>query len=208
MLARNTKKLPDSFRKTEDSNNNKMLLLQEQALDDFVKDMVQLEDSLDIWKAQGETLNLYGESVGQKRGNLDDDKYRYVILSRISANMTQADTHSVIANIVQMFNLAGDNIAEDIVIEEGDEPCTLRLVKLPMDTLATAGFSSVQAVEMIRTVLPVGISIVADNFEGTFEFSDTDNDYDENAGFADDTQTMGGYFGLLLGEDTTSTLPI
>lgn len=207
MLSRNLNKLPDAFKKTEDSNNNKMLLMQEHAIDDFLKDMEDLEESLDIWKAYGKTLDLYGDIVGQKRGAMNDDMYRYIILTKISANMTQADESSVISNIFKMFNISEQNKGS-IVITESDEPCTLKLTRLPLETLLSAGFTSKQAVEMIKSVLPAGVSIIAENFEGTFEFSATADEYDENAGFADDKQTIGGYLGLLYGESDEKVLPI
>lgn len=208
MLSKNVKRLPDAYSKHENSNNNKMLLLQELALDDLITDMKQVEEALDIYKAHGKTLDLYGDIYGQKRGGLNDAKYRYMILARISSNSVQADASSITSSIVQMFNASGNLTAEDIVIEEADEPCTVKVVKLPLDALIAAGFTSRQAVELIKMVMPVGISVVAENFDGTFEFSATADEYNEDAGFADDEQTIGGYFGLLYGEDDETVLPV
>ena len=58
-------------------------------------------------------------------------------------------------------------------------------------------------------LLPIGVGVSASNFNGTFEFADTATEYDENAGFGNIEQTIGGYMGLLYGEDTDSpVLPI
>ena len=76
--------------------------------------------------------------------------------------------------------------------------------KFPLEVLVNAGFTSLQAVDFIKCVAPIGTKVNAENFQGTFEFADTAGAYDEAAGFADIEQTMGGYFGLLLGEDTDS----
>ena len=82
----------------------------------------------------------------------------------------------------------------------------VRLVKLPLSVLVDAGFSSRQVVGMIESLLPVGVSLYADNFEGTFEFAESGGEYDENVGFADIAQTVGGYLGLLLGDDDQITV--
>ena len=67
--------------------------------------------------------------------------------------------------------------------------------------LVNAGFSSRQAVEMVERLLPICVKLFADNFEGTFTFSGEAMEYDAEAGFADIEQSIGGYLGLLLGED-------
>ena len=54
---------------------------------------------------------------------------------------------------------------------------------------------------MIESLLPICVTLSADNFEGTFEFSDAADEYDKLAGFGDADQTIGGYLGLYLGDD-------
>ena len=61
---------------------------------------------------------------------------------------------------------------------------------------------------MIEKLLPVGVKVFADEFEGTFEFAGTHTEYDEASGFADNGQTLGGWFGLLFGEDDEMPLPL
>ena len=73
----------------------------------------------------------------------------------------------------------------------------VKLTKFPVFVLVNAGFSSRQAVAMIETLLPICVTLSADNFEGTFEFSDSVNEYDESAGFGDIEQTVGGYLGCI-----------
>ena len=77
----------------------------------------------------------------------------------------------------------------------------MRLTKFPVHVLTDAGFSSRQAAELIKTLLPVGVRLLVDNFEGTFEFADSANVYDESAGFGNIEQTIGGYLGLYFGDD-------
>lgn len=204
------KKLPDAYRKTEDSNNYRLMEMHEQACGDIREDIKGLEDTLDLNLSKGKTLDLWGEMVGQKRGLLDDTQYRYIIFTRIGRNIVGGDYNSMMLTIIQMFNCKGSDISlEDIEVTETDTPCVLKLTKFPIQVLIDAGFSSRQAVAMIESLLPVGVTLAADNFEGSFEFSEMDNVYDNKAGFADIDGSIGGYFGLLLGEDDTiPVLPI
>ena len=50
---------------------------------------------------------------------------------------------------------------------------------------------------MIEAMLAEGVHLSYYEFSGTFEFSGTDDDYDESKGFADVEGSIGGYFGLL-----------
>ena len=77
----------------------------------------------------------------------------------------------------------------------------VKLTKFPVYVLINAGFSSRQAVATIESLLPICVTLSADNFEGTFEFSDAADEYDELTGFGDVDQTIGGYLGLYLGDD-------
>ena len=62
---------------------------------------------------------------------------------------------------------------------------------------------------MVELLMPIGVTIENANFEGTFEFAETATEYDENAGFGNIEQTIGGYMGLSLGsDDIEPVLPI
>ena len=78
--------LPDSFLKTRDSNNYKILSLNADLLSELKSDINAVNESLDIFLATGKTLDLYGKIYGQLRGQLNDTKYRYMILFRIATN--------------------------------------------------------------------------------------------------------------------------
>ena len=159
-------------------------------------------DSLDLNQAYGNTLDLYGDMLGQRRGLLNDEQYRYMILARIGRNVVQGDYNSVMSTLILMFgSQAGDITLDDLEVVEGERPCVVRLTKFPVYVLINAGFSSRQAVAMIESLLPVCVTLSADNFEGTFEFADTADVYDEQAGFGNIGQTIGGYLGLYLGDD-------
>lgn len=196
----NVKKLPDIYRKDSASNNFKLLNLNEQAIAVITEDLQAIFDARDLNKATGRTLDLIGEMIGQKRGVMTDEQYRYVILTKVGMNIGQGTYESVMYVLTRTFNCS----AKDIIILDSEKSCEVIVQKFPLEALVNAGFTSEQAVEFIKRLLPVGVAISAENFHGTFEFAETEDVYDETAGFANIEQTIGGYFGLLLGEDNES----
>lgn len=196
----NAKRLPDSYAKSERSNNYKLLNLNEQAVEDVKSDLWAIFDARDIEKATGRTLDLIGEMVGQKRGAMTDTQYRYVIRTKVGMNTAQGTYESAMETLTRIFNCT----PRDIVILDGEKSGWLVVQKFPLEVLVNAGFTSTQAVDFIKRVAPIGTKVDTVNFEGTFEFADTADVYDETAGFADIEQTMGGYLGLLLGDDENS----
>lgn len=198
---------PDAYNKDEESVLYKLLQLRKMARDDIEKDIRDVADSRDLNKAYGKTLEEYGRMVKQKRGLLNDTQYRYMIFAKIGQNIVKSDYKSLMRVIIQMFNAKqGDISLDDLVMTETEQPCVLRLSKFPVQVLIDAGFSSRQAVQMIEMLLPICVTLSADNFEGTFEFADTESIYDEKAGFGNIEQTIGGYLGLFYGED--ESIPI
>lgn len=203
-------RLPDCYRKDMDSNNYKLLELGAAAARGLREDIAQVRDMLDLNQVTGRTLDLYGDMLGQRRGLLNDEQYRYMLFARIGRNVVQGDYDSILNTLVLMFNSQkGDITLDDLDIAEEYRPCVVKLTKFPIFVLVNAGFSSRQAVSMIESLLPICVTLAADNFEGTFEFAELDGEYDADEGFADVAQTIGGYLGLLLGEDDSiPVLPI
>lgn len=210
MLNKGTKALPWELYTGgqvvyDGSNNYRLLNINEQAIADVKTDAQAIFDALDIMKATGRTLELYGEMIGQKRGALNDVQYRIMIFTRMGINVTQGNYETVISNAKRIFECE----ANDIVLRDGANACEVVVEKFPLEVLINAGFTSTQAVEMLETLLPIGVTINNANFEGTFEFADTADVYDELAGFGNVDQTIGGYLGLLLGDDENSpVLPL
>ena len=140
--------------------------------------------------------------LGQRRGLLNDEQCRYMLFARIGRNIVQGDYQSIMNTLVLMFgSQQGDITLDDLDLKEEETPCVVKLSKFPISVLMSAGFSSRQAVPMIEMLLPICVTLSADNFEGTFEFAQFDKEYDESSGFADIAQSIGGYLGLLLGDD-------
>lgn len=196
----NVNKLPDSYAKGKDSNNYKLLNLNEQAIADVKADAQAVYDSLDLKNATGRTLELYGEMVGQKRGVLTDEQYYYMILTKLGINSVQGNYATISTMMQRIF----DCKASDIILRDGASSGKVEVEQFPLAVLIGAGFTSKQAIELVESLLPIGVTINDATFQGTFEFAETEDVYDMAAGFGDIDQTIGGYFGLLLGDDENS----
>jgi len=191
--------LPDSYAKSEDSNNYKILAIGRGTSDGLEKDIADVFESLDLEKATGKTLDMFGEAVNQPRGVATDEQYRLMILSRVARNFSTGSYPSVLATMCIIFSATPDQI----FIEELDDAiCTVKVTKLPFDSLNHANMSEGQAMAIIKQLLPVCITLESVNFEGTFEFSDLEAEYYPDRGFD------GGYFGILNAFSEEQDLPI
>ena len=209
LTSRNVKELSDAWKKTQDSNNAKMLGLNETSVNKLLEVFKQVDDCLDIHKATGKTLDYYGAAVGQPRGNLADDKYRLLIITRIAVNVSGCDYQTVIDNIKRLLNCEySDFELTELYDEEDPKPATVSITKMPYTILDKAGFSSEEIYQVIKLLLPIGVGLEFRALEGTFEFCSIE-DYEletPEKGFADEEQTLGGTWGMLIGQD--SQLPI
>lgn len=200
-----TKQLPDSFAKSQESNNNKLLSINYDALLEFKENVYDIYAMLDLDNAAGETLNLYGGMLGQSRGRLNDVQYRVLLRGIIARNLCKGDYTSVINAVSLIFNCDKSRISFE---ELKDKICVVYVRKLPYEVIINSGFSAKQAMKIIKIVLPVTVRLEADNLEGTFEFGTKENEYDEHRGFGNIEQTTGGFFGAFFGYDDEKGLTI
>lgn len=197
--------LPDKYRKTSDSNNAKILEIERLEGVKIRESLYQVEAILDINNATGKTLDLYGGKVGQPRGSATDEQYRIMIKAKVSRDLCNGSIPSIVNALAETFGCD----KSEIQLKEAEKDCTVELVTLPLDTLVTAGFSLSQITALIKTIIPIGVTVETLMYEGTLEFSDSEEEYDENAGFTDtEGGATGGYFGYLAGEETETVLPI
>lgn len=183
--------LPDSYKKDAISNNYKLLSLEQSLVQALRDDIEAVQETLDIRVATGKTLDLYGSIYGQARGKMTDEQFRYVILQKVAQCLAGGDHASVVKALAEVF---GVSPSEFLLIEHD---CEVEVEALPFDVLQNAGLTSKQAWQLVKSLLPAGVKLASLNIEGTFEFAEFADEYDENAGFADIKQTAGGYFGLL-----------
>lgn len=199
------KNLPDYYKKDAESNNYRLLEVEKCAVSDLRADIASVLSVLDLNEASGRTLDLYGEMMNQPRGVATDSQYIYMIKSKIMRNISSGDYGSVVRAICMTF----DCDPSEVLILEKEEPCVVELVVLPLSVINKAGLTTRQTVAMIKQLLPVGITLESFLFEGTFTFSALETEYDASAGFCDvEDGVIGGYFGILYGEDDEPILPI
>lgn len=196
--------LPDAYDKSESSNNNKLFLIETSEMDKIRLDTTFLLDMLDLDKCDEKTLNLYGEMVGQPRGMATNSQYIRMIKAKIARNFVKSNYESIANAVVQTFNCSLDEYR----LEETDEACVVKLTKLPLSSVIQSGLTANQATKLIKNLLPTGIKLESVNFEGTFEFSSAENETDDLAGFSDEEEIIGGYFGILESNIDEILLPI
>lgn len=151
--------LPDAYRKDEGSNNGRILEIEKSATDKLREAVSAIFDSLDIDKATGSTLDLYGEMYGQARCNFTDEQYRLKIRQRIAMASASADYNSIVNALAGMIGAP----VEAICLEDAAESCNVDVKHFPYDTLQAAGFTVPQAREMIESLLPAGVRITGMN---------------------------------------------
>ena len=198
------KNLPDAYKKTADSNNFKILEIERIACDDLRQTLREINNILDLNNAKGKTLDLYGERVGQPRGLANDEKYLLLIKAKIMRNLSNGSYESIINALCA--TLACE--PSQVIFVDGEEPRTVQITTLPLDVINKAGLTTSQITAIIKSMLPVGITLSDFLFEGTFEFSENENEYDTDKGFADDSSTIGGYFGATATDTNDIILPI
>lgn len=199
------KNLPDAYKKNNESNNFKILEVERIECANLRDDLQSINEILDINNATGKTLDRYGERVGQPRGLATDAKYLLMIKAKIMRNLSNGSYQSIIDALCETFSCD----PSEVYIQDEDEPCTVKLVSLPLAFIIGAGLSTSQTVAIIKSMLPVGVSLSTFLFEGTFEFADRENEQDTEKGFCDiEGGTMGGYLGATDSDLTDEILPI
>lgn len=185
------KNLPDAYSKAPDSNNAKILEIEKSAVDVLREAAEAIYESLDIDKAYGKTLDLYGDMIGQLRGAATDEQLLILIKNRIIRNLANGDHTSVVNAICATFGCD----PSDVLLTELDEFCKVTLEGVPIAKLVESNIDIETAVQIVFGLMPVGVFVEAASFSGTFEFASGELEYDEKAGFGNEDQTVGGFLG-------------
>lgn len=160
------KNLPDAFSKTEGSNNARILGLVKSSLDELREAIRAVYDSLDIDKATGKSLDLFGDMVGQERGVATDEQYRAMIKSKICRNLANADHNSIVNAVCAVFGCE----PHEVLLMEAEAPCTVTVEHLPFEALNKSNIDAATAIKIIKGLMPAGVKVESLSFTGTFEF--------------------------------------
>lgn len=202
------KNLPDVYKKTPNSNNYKILEIGRLSKLNLRSDLKDIDAILLLDNATGKTLDLYGERLGQKRGKTSDAQYLIMLKAKIMRNLSNGSYNSIIKAVCETFSCS----PSEIIVEEAEEPCTIKTLSVPISIINKAGLSSSQAHQIIRSLLPIGIRLDEYLLEGTFCFAESEDEYDEAAGFALEenagAEDVGGYLGATGSDSNEEVLPI
>ena len=188
------KNLPDAFKKDTGSNNYKLLQINKNTTDILKSASADLFNALNINNAKGKVLDaIYGGRVHLQRGTLNDKQY----IIRLRAKMMQNIVNGSFPDLVESLAYALQCDKSVIHIVESSTPNKVNIKDIPLGTVLSAGFTTTDIIARVEDMLPLGVKIEKYGFTGTFEFSDIDNEYDPDKGFADVEGNIGGYLGLM-----------
>lgn len=185
--------LPDSYKKTTASNNYKLLYLEWLLMSGLWTDIQAVQDTVDIYKATGKTLDYYGQMYNQPRGSMTDEQYRVIIMQKVARYWAGGDYNSTVKALAGALGVS----PSEFVLTEKDNPRQIEVSNLPFSILNAIGITSHQIFQIIEAMLPVGIPLAPLTLDGTFEFSASADEQSDTAGFGDIGQAVGGYFGAL-----------
>lgn len=193
--------LPDIFNKDKNSNISKLIKI----ANDEIDNLFTLSEEVELWRsiddAKGTTLDFLGENVGQLRGKATDEVFRVLIRGKNARNYCDGS----LDKIVTALSVSLQCEASEIYIvngHENGEMASIAIEKVPIHYLNTSGLSMSQFSQLVKSIIPAGVSITFVNLEGTFSFSKNLSEVEwSNDGFADMEGTVGGTLGAVYKPD-------
>ncbi len=202
-LQKMLRRLTDNYSKDPDSNVGKLLNIAATEIEELAGAADKIRLWRDIDEAEGETLDRIGYNVQQWRGQADDGIYRILIKSKVARNRSDGSVNT----IIEVLAITLDTEEENIVVQElwETEPAAIQ-VDVPTALLNEIGFSFTQFGRLANRIVAAGVRANV-LLQGTFEFSET-LESDNEAGFSDANQEIGGYLGAVYDPADDPDLPI
>lgn len=198
-------RLPDSYYKELDGNVAKVMQLITEDIQDNVSAYQQMIDYTHIDNAAGVILDMIGADAQQRRGNLDDNIYRYLIRAKIKRTQATGTCDNIIEFIAFILQM---DISDVVLTETWETGKTMNLsVTVPANEIAKTGLSVKQFGTLLDLIAIGGVRVMS-LFEGTFEFGDIDEPIDNEKGFGDEAETVGGQLGYAYDPETDFDLPL
>lgn len=197
------KNLPDSYNKDPTSNHSKIMQLLRYDEDAFRSLLAELWASLDLDQAKGYTLDLYGDMVGQNRGQATDEQYLLLIKTKIARNVCGGDYQSIVDCICAILSCH----PSEVLLEENGN--SVSPASIPLGAIIAADLTPSHFTQIMKTLLPVGVTLESGLYAGTFTFASAEGEASTDAGFCEnDGDDYGGYFGILSDDENETVLPI
>ncbi len=202
-LQKMLRRITDNYSKDPDSNVGKLLNIAATEIEDLEETANKIRLWRDIDEAEGETLDRIGYNVQQWRGQASDPVYRILIKSKIARNLSDGSINT----IIEVLAITLDTEEENIIVQELWETESAAIqVDVPTALLNEVGFSFTQFGRLVNRIVAAGVRANV-LLQGTFEFSET-LESDNEAGFSDTNQEVGGYLGAVYDPADDPDLPI
>lgn len=159
-MTNGAKYLPDSFKKSTDSTNYKLLQLLHLAELDAKADFNSIIEYRNIKNAYGKTLDRYGEMVGISRSGATDEQYRLKIRGKLARMASDGTCNKIISLTADIVGVEPENIS----IKENDMSIAIKGITL--DALKNTGCKSAEITSAIAETLSVGVSLEPPVYEG------------------------------------------
>lgn len=200
MLKWLLRKFTDNYNKMPDGVIGKLMYILAVKLGEIKETAEKVELWKDLQEAQGTTLDLIGEDVGQSRNGRSDVAYRILIQARRAANESCGDLNGIIRALATMLRCEYEEIyISEVEADDTKYPAHIAMVEVPADVLETAELRIEEVRDMLKQIISGGVSIGTLSFTGSFAFSDypTESQMDRDMGFSDVGQTFGGRLGYV-----------
>jgi hypothetical protein len=199
-------KLPDIYSKGPDSNNSKIFEIFAAELDELHTALIDIERFRDIDDASGYTLDRIGKNVEQYRGTAEDNVFRILIKAKIKRNLSDGSIDTIIDILGFILNIPAEEVSVTELWEEG-EPAAIK-VDVSTEAVNSTGLTLSQFGQLVDLIVAGGVKASV-FFEGTFQFSSnlSNSEMDTDAGFSDEFQVIGGYFGAIYDPGNDQLLP-
>ncbi len=198
-------RLPDAYYKEPDGNLAKVFELLTDDIQDNYNAYDEMISVMNIDNASGVILDYIGADLQQRRGNLNDNIYRYLIrakIKRTQATGTCDDIINFTAFILQM-NAKDVTLTE---LEDSGQPMKMSVI-VPAREIIKTGLTVRQFGTLLDLLAAGGVQVLS-LFEGTFEFGSVGDPLDNTKGFADIDQQTGGELGYAYDPANDYDLPI
>ncbi|MBT2603731.1 hypothetical protein J7E55_11960 [Bacillus sp. ISL-53] len=202
-------RLTDNIKKNSESNIGKLLSIADSEIEQLKNTLLQVEEWRNIHNAQGVTLDLMGENVGQPRGKASDDIYRVLIRGKDAQGLADG----TINKIIHILSITLDCDPSDINIVSqkengGTESAALIIRKVPLDALNKVGLSPIQFGKIAEKTVAGGVRLALIDMQGTFRFSSQRNEIETSPDGFSSNGTDGGTLGSVYTPGDEVDLPI
>lgn len=205
-------RLTDVYKKSPISNIGKIISILTDELEQLKYTFDRIEEWEDVDNAKGKALDDLGDNVIQVRGSATDEVYRIMLKSKVARNLSDGAIDTIIRVLAIALNVDYSEIRIKELYNDSEtpEPAAIGLIQLPLKRLNEVGMSAKQFVSIVQKTVGSGIRVANVELTGTFSFSSKNSlvEIDNEKGFADIDQTIGGYLGAAFTDANDTNIPV